>query len=172
MTNRHETKRLGAGMIVTAWLVIIGLFTWYFFLELDQQRNPNQNIQIMGGGEAAEVILQRNRFGHYVVTGEINGQEVEFMLDTGASDVAIGDLLAQELGLKKGLPRIYQTANGAVQGYRTKLDTVRIGAILVRDVRGSINPGLDGRQILLGMSFLKHLEFTQRGDTLILRPYL
>ncbi len=168
MTKQDNTKRLGAGMIVTAWVVIFVLFVWYFSRELDRQHNPNQNIQ--KGGVATEVILQRNHFGHYVASGEINGHEVEFMLDTGASDVAIGALLAQELGLKKGRPRLYQTANGKVEGYRTLLDTVRIGSILVNEVRGSIIPGLEGRQVLLGMSFLKHLEFTQRGETLILRP--
>ncbi|VAW87911.1 Aspartyl protease [hydrothermal vent metagenome] len=167
MTNKNETKRLGTGMIITAWLMIFILFAWYFSRELDKQQNPNQNIQRDG---TAEVVLQRNHFGHYVVTGEINGYEVEFMLDTGATDVAIGSVLAQELGLKKGRPRIYHTANGQVLGYLTRLDTVRIGNILINEVRGSINPGLKGQQVLLGMSFLKHLEFTQRGDTLILRP--
>ncbi len=154
-------------MIISAWLMIFVLFVWYFSRELDKQYNPNQNIQRDG---TTDVILQRNHFGHYVVTGEINGYKVEFMLDTGATDVAIGGLLAQELGLKKGQPRIYHTANGQVQGYLTQLDTVRIGNILIKEVRGSINPGLQGKQVLLGMSFLKHLEFTQRGDTLILRP--
>ncbi|NOY71980.1 MAG: TIGR02281 family clan AA aspartic protease [Gammaproteobacteria bacterium] len=168
MTKQGDTKRLGAGMIVTAWIVIFVLFVWYFSRELDKQHNPNQNIQKEGA--VTEVVLQRNHFGHYVASGEINGHEVEFMLDTGASDVAIGVLLAQELGLKKGRSRMYQTANGKVEGYRTLLDTVRIGSILVNEVRGSIIPGLEGRQVLLGMSFLKHLEFTQRGETLILRP--
>lgn len=167
MTNENITKRLGAGMIITAWLVIFILFAWYFSRELDKQHNPNENILKNG---TAEVVLQRNRFGHYVVIGEINGYEVEFMLDTGATDVAIGAVLAEELGLKKGRSRIYHTANGQVLGYLTQLDTVRVGNILINGVRGSINTGLKGRQVLLGMSFLKHLEFTQRGNTLTLRP--
>ena len=93
------------------------------------------------------------------------------MLDTGASDVAIPAKLADELGLKRGQPVQYQTANGIVTAYRTTLDSVSIGPMIVRNVSASINPGMQDMEILLGMSVLKHVEFTQRGDTLILRPY-
>jgi aspartyl protease family protein len=109
-------------------------------------------------------------FGHYVTTGTVNGRSVEFMLDTGASDVAIPAELAQELGLERGAPVQYQTANGVVTAYRTTIDSVSIGPMVIRSVPASINPGMRDMEILLGMSVLRHVEFTQRGDTLILRP--
>ncbi len=65
----------------------------------------------------------------------------------------------------------YQTANGVVTAYRTVLDSVSIGPLVIHNVPASINSGLGDMEILLGMSVLKQVEFTQRGDTLILRPY-
>ena len=95
---------------------------------------------------------------------------VEFFLDTGASDVAIPEKLADRLGLERGVPRKYRTANGLVTAYHTRLDSVRIGPLEVRNVTASINPGLQGSQVLLGMSVLRQFDFSQLGDRLILRP--
>ena len=63
-------------------------------------------------------------------------------------------------------------ANGIGTGYATRLDSVRVGEIELRNVSAGVTPGLVTEEILLGMSFLKHIEFTQRGDKLILRQYL
>ena len=55
--------------------------------------------------------------------------------------------------------------------FLTRLDSISIGDIEIRDIRATINPNTDDDDILLGMTFLKHLEFTQRGNTLTLRQY-
>ncbi len=60
-------------------------------------------------------------------------------------------------------------ANGESRGYRAMLDSLQVGDITLRNVRAIVAPGLDGEQILLGMSAMKQLEFTQRGGTLLLR---
>ena len=170
--QQQDTRRIGKGMTIAAWIILLVLLTLFFSHKLDQQRNPNQAVFTrLNDAGIQEVVLKRNRFGHYVSNGEVNGQTVEFMLDTGASDVAIPAKLADELGLKRGQPVQYQTANGIVTAYRTTLDSVSIGPMIVRNVSASINPGMQDMEILLGMSVLKHVEFTQRGDTLILRPY-
>lgn len=159
-------------MTIAAWLILLVLLTLFFSHKLDQQRNPNQAVfSRVNDAGIQEVVLKRNRFGHYVSNGEVNGQPVEFMLDTGASDVAIPAKLADSLGLRRGRPVQYQTANGIVTAYRTTLDSVSIGPMIVHNVAASINPGMQDMEILLGMSVLKHVEFTQRGDTLILRPH-
>ena len=62
-----------------------------------------------------------------------------------------------------------QTANGAATGYQTRLDRVRLGPLELTDVGAVMADGLDADVVLLGMSFLKRVEFTQRGDQLILR---
>ena len=165
-----EQKRMGITMQVLAWIVLLGLGVAYFGNMLDEQYNPNQTIEVrQGEGGAREVVLQRNRFGHYVTTGKINGKAVTFMLDTGATGVAISEALAGRLGLEKGRAFRTQTANGIGTSYAAKLDSVSVGPIRLYDVQAGITPGLLTEEILLGMSFLKHIEFTQRGDTLILR---
>lgn len=158
-------------MIIAAWVVVIGLLTLFFNDFLEGERNPNQSVLSRTNDDgSSEVVLQRNRYGHYVATGRINGTDVEFLVDTGASDVSIPGNLAMDLGLARGAPVTYSTANGTVTGYRTVIDRLELGSLELRNVRASINPSYDERDILLGMSVLKQLDFSQRGDTLILHP--
>ncbi len=165
-----STSGIGRGMIIAAWLLGLVLATVFFSGVLDHQRNPNQNVaSAVDGNGLPTVVLQRNRQGHYIATARINGEPVEVMLDTGATRVSIPVTLARRLGLKQGRAVPTSTANGMVITYDTRLDAVSLGDITLHDVRASINPHSD--QVLLGMSFLKRLEFTQRGDSLILRAY-
>lgn len=165
-------KRLGLGMIIAAWLLLLALATVFFGDWLDDQRNPNRQVQghVLEDG-VREVVLKRNRGGHYVATGRINGHPVEFLLDTGATTVSIPASVARRLDLSPGRPIRAATANGMITTYATRLDTVQIGEIRVGKVSANINPHMPDDGILLGMSFLKQLEFTQRGATLTLRQY-
>lgn len=160
---------MGQGMMIVAFVLAIGLLTMFFADVQDSQRNPNQAPTSAFAGNAVEVFLQRNRQGHYVVTGTINGEPAEFLLDTGATDVVIPAELAGRLNLVRGTPGRAMTANGPVTVYSTTIDRLTIGDIELTDVRASINPGMSGISILLGMSALKHIEFVQRGDQLTLR---
>ncbi|MCH6565438.1 MAG: retroviral-like aspartic protease family protein, partial [Proteobacteria bacterium] len=63
------------------------------------------------------------------------------------------------------------TANGIATAYMTRLDELKLGEILLTDVKASLNPGLPDDQILLGMNVLKNMELVQRGDSLIIRQY-
>lgn len=154
-------------MVIAAWIGVLLLASVFFGKLLERQHNPNQQLAMQGAD--GPVQLKRNKFGHYVATGTINGQPVVFMLDTGASDVSVPAPLARRLELRRGMASTYNTANGPVVAYQTILDEVRLGGIVLRDIPASINPGMQDDEVLLGMSFLKHLEFTQRGDTLTLR---
>ncbi|MEG0244368.1 MAG: TIGR02281 family clan AA aspartic protease, partial [Pseudomonas sp.] len=80
--------------------------------------------------------------------------------------------LAGELDLARGSPVLLSTANGRAEGYRTRLASLQLGDIRLQDVRATVVPGLDGPIVLLGMSALKQLEFTQRGGTMLLRQNL
>lgn len=163
--SKFSPQGIGKGMIYAAWLIILGLLTLFFNQYLDKEYNPNQNIS----ATSREIILKRNRNGHYVTNGRINGKSVVFFLDTGATIVSIPAHLKDYLNLEQGVPLMAQTANGSIRTYHTTLDNIGIGAIELHNVRASLNPQMQMNEILLGMSFLKHLEFTQRGDTLILR---
>lgn len=168
--GEQEQKRLGAGMFALAWLALMGLMVAWFNGTLDSQRNPNQSLSTAYTDGAREVVLQRNRYGHYVSSGQINGREVEFMLDTGATTIAIPSDIARKLNLEMGRRFQTRTANGVGTAYATTLSEVSVGGITLHNVEAAITPGLSG-QILLGMSFLQKIEFAQRGDTMILRQY-
>jgi aspartyl protease family protein len=161
---------LGKGMIYAAWICALGLLTLFFNHFLDKQYNPNQQLTTRANQQGShDVILQRNRSGHYVASGTINDNPVVFFLDTGATVVSIPAHIADELNLQRGAPILSSTANGTITTYRTQLDSIALGPIELHQVRASINPYMLENEILLGMSFLKHLEFTQRGDIMILR---
>ncbi len=162
-------ERFGKAFIALAW--VIGLVLLYMLFDgvLERQSNPNARVAGSTQGGLSEVVLQRNRQGHYVATGEINGAPALLMLDTGATDVAIPELVARELGLPRGTEVRVMTANGMALAYQTRLTSVRLGTIELRDVRATIVPGMGGTQVLLGMSFLGQLELNQRGGELRLR---
>ena len=172
MSDSASPAPLGRSMLVLGWVLGVALLAVLFSGILDRQHNPNRQLQTLYGADGSrEVVLQRNRFGHYLADGQINGQSVQFLLDTGASDVSIPAEIADKLGLSPGQARVYRTANGQITAYDTRLDSLALGEIALQDIRASINPHMDGDTILLGMSFLRHLEFTQRDDKLIIRQH-
>lgn len=166
------TKRMGRGMMLFAWVIGLLMLTKAFDFWGEKQINPNQtpNSSVNGAG-VREVVLLRNRYHHYVTSGRINGSKVQFMLDTGASDVVVPAKLARKLNLTEGLAGYAKTANGTIKIYSTTLDTLQIGDITLRNVRASINPHMNDDEILLGMSALRSIEFVQKGDKLTLRQY-
>lgn len=155
---------------IAVWVAFLGGLTFAFGWLLERQHNPNtSNIVQVAADGGSEVVLERNRYGHYVADGAINGQPVQFFVDTGATLISIPAEVASKLGLRRGPEGLAQTANGVVKVYSTRLDRVRLGDIELTNVLASINPGMSGPDILLGMSFLGHLELLQRGDSLRLR---
>jgi aspartyl protease family protein len=171
MTSPEEQQhKMGKSMVFAMWIVMLALLTLFFDKYLGDQQNPNQQvIQRETADGTREVVLERNRYGHYVANGRINGQEVTFLLDTGATDIAIPQSVARRLDLTRGRQITFQTANGTARGYATHLQSVSLGNIQLTDLDASINPNVDHEEVLLGMSFLKHLEMTQKGRTLTLR---
>lgn len=164
-------RRLGTVMMMLAWIAGLALAAqWFAGLE-ERRRNPNQAPLSMHTGTAIEVRLERNRHGHYLADGEINGRRVTFLLDTGATFVAVPAEVAERLGLQRGRPLMVNTANGLTESWSTRIDTLQLGEIRLHDVSAGIVPGILGDDVLLGMSALKQLEFTQRGNELILRQH-
>ncbi len=163
-------KHLGQGMLIASFSLALLALTLFFDDWIDRQNNPNQSpASYETEGGIREVVLQRNRQGHYVSGGEINGVPVTFLLDTGATDVAIPESIARAAGLRAGFSGQANTANGIVTVYSTQVGELSIGNITLHDVAASITPSMPGDTILLGMSALKQIEFTQRGETLTLR---
>lgn len=169
-SQENQNKQLGKGMIVIAWVLIFAMLVWFFGVLEKNKRNPNQNVstQVLNSGEKV-VVLQSGSYGHYVASGEINNTEVTFLVDTGASYVSVPERVANKIGLKKGREMLVSTANGNVTVYATTLAEISIGEIKLYDIQADINPHMDSEEILLGMSFLRDLSVTHRGDQLTIR---
>lgn len=121
------------------------------------------------GGSGQTTLLADSR-GHFITTGSINGMSVRFMVDTGASSIALSTAEARRLGINYLAGRRGQasTANGVVPMYLVKLDNVRVGDITLNNVEGSVLESAGLNYALLGMSFLNRTQMTRDGDRLTL----
>ena len=136
--------------------------------DLAARFEPRIVARVDAGG-APELVVQRDRRGHYVVPETVNGVDVEFLLDTGASDVAIPPAIARRLKLTRGPEVEIRTASDVIRGYLVTLDDVSIGPLSLKRARGSVSERSIGEEVLLGMSFLRHFELSQRGRNLTVR---
>lgn len=120
-----------------------------------------------GGGE--QIVLTAGLGGHFITGGSINGRPVQFMVDTGATTVAMSAADADRIGLKyKDSPRFTgSTANGTVTGYRVSLNNVRIGDVQVYGVEAAVLP-LPMPHILLGNSYLMRFQMKRENDRMTL----
>ena len=152
-----------------AWLLLLVMLFLFFQDYLAGKRNPNQQLQsIQGSGGEISTVLLRNRAGHYIGTALLNGQPVDFMLDTGATTVAIAQSTAEKLCLPRGRQIQVATANGITIAYLSEIASLQLGDIVLQQVSASVVPNLGGTEILLGMSALNQLEFRQQGNQLTL----
>lgn len=113
---------------------------------------------------AQEMGIARNTDGHYWVSGSINGQTAQFLIDTGATTIAMNDEQARRLGIDYrvvGKPMVASTASGTVQGWRVTLNSVKLGGIEVLGVDASVLEGGFPTEILLGMSYLNRVGWRE-----------
>ena len=116
----------------------------------------------------SEIVIPRSRNGHYYVEGAINGRATTFMVDTGATTVAIDPRLARAAGLPKGYAATFGTASGPAQGETVPRQSVTVGSLRIDNVTIAVIDGV-GEVGLLGQNVLRHLDVTQSGDRMILR---
>jgi len=162
----EENHKTGKIMIVGVWVLLLGLLTWFAHRWYEKSENPNQTVYVGELGGVQYVQLKANRAGHYLANGQINGTEVVFLLDTGATSISIPSTVAKRIGIEGGLPVPVRTANGTVSVFASTLDSVQLGVFKRRDVEGHINPHMSGEQILLGMSFLRHFDLNVQNNLL------
>ena len=119
--------------------------------------------------DTVQHVMKKNSSGHFDGFASINGKNVKFIVDTGATMVTVPEKIAQQLGLSKGKPMAMTTANGIVVDYRTNLDSLTLGPIELRNVPGTINPVMQTDFVLLGMSALGLLDVQMQKGNLVLR---
>ncbi len=124
--------------------------------------------------ELREVRIQRNANLQYQTTASMNGRSIRVLVDTGANIVAMNAAHARAIGLdpKGGEPSHVETASGVVKARVVMLNSVDVGGIRIENVRASVIEGAYPATVLLGMSFLRHVEIHESGDVMSLsKPY-
>lgn len=115
--------------------------------------------------------IAKGENGHYWVAGSVNGHPIQFLVDTGATSVALTGAQADQLGIDyraTGREIRVSTANGVARGWRIKLNSVKVGTIEVRGVEGAVMDVGTGGEALLGMSFLGRVGWKVDQDVLVL----
>ncbi|CAM4171179.1 retropepsin-like aspartic protease [Comamonas aquatilis] len=121
------------------------------------------------GVSGSRIVLMADARGHFIDRGQINGKSMQYMVDTGASTVAIGRADAERMGLPylQGTPVMMRTANGTAQGWKLILDSVRVGDVEVRGLE-AIVASQSMPYVLLGNNLLAHFQMTRQGTEMIL----
>lgn len=170
--NGGRPKTLSVGDVGPEGVKLISATSEAAVLEIEGKRRKvgmgqgiTTNFENTG---RSRVVLTADGTGHYLTSGTINGGQVQFLVDTGATMVSLGTSDARRLGIEylKGQRGSSSTANGIATVYHVKLDSVRVGSITLRNVDGVVHENADMPFALLGMSFLGRLELKHEGQTL------
>jgi aspartyl protease family protein len=145
-------------------------------LEVDgKEQRMTLGSHISGAYKArqmAEVQVWPDRRGMYRTTGSINGQTVDFLVDTGATHISMNAAQARRLGIDyrvHGDRGMASTASDVVPVYRVMLDRVQVGDITLRQVSAIVMPGTQPPEVLLGQSFLNRLEMRRESEAMVIR---
>jgi aspartyl protease family protein len=133
------------------------------------EANGRQVSMRLGDSTQAQTVLTADRQGHFVTTIRINGVPATGIVDTGATDISLSAADAQRMGINylQGRRAVAHTANGQIMVYLVNLAHVQVGDIAFNNVQGSVRQ--DGSApVLIGMSFLRHVEMRRSGNTLTL----
>ncbi|MDE2434342.1 MAG: TIGR02281 family clan AA aspartic protease [Burkholderiales bacterium] len=123
----------------------------------------------LGGAQGTSIVLTAGSGGHFVTAGSVNGRATQFLVDTGATVVAMGADEARRLGIafEKGQRTYTSTANGVVPSFRVSLTSLRIQDVEVFNVDAMVSPQ-PMPYILLGNSFLTRFQMKRENDTMTL----
>lgn len=171
-----KPRTLALGESTPEGVKLLSANSEYALVEFNGQRQTLQLGQGTRVGTSAasersgQVTLTADARGHFVTTGTINGVSVRFLVDTGATSIALSTSEARRLGINylSGQRAYTATANGTIPIYRLNLDSVRVGDITVNNVEAAVLDGAGLHIALLGMSFLNRMQMKRDGDTLTL----
>ena len=165
-------RTLAPGQKTAEGVLLLGTEKRAASFEIDGKKRVLQMGQAYAAAASGKpsVTLKADTRGHFVAMGSINGGSVRFLVDTGATLIALPASEAKRLGinyLQSERTRM-QTANGFAAAYRVKLDAVRIGDIEVNNVDAVVNENDALGVILLGMSFLNRMEMKRDDQSMTL----
>jgi aspartyl protease family protein len=122
---------------------------------------PVEMATTESGGSRRSLSIPHDARGHFETEGRIDGQRIDFMVDTGASMIALNETSAARFGLRPSRGQYnatVTTANGTVKGARTRIAMIDVGGLVVRDVDAMVLPDEALSENLLGLSFLSKLK--------------
>ena len=173
VVNNGKPRTLSIGQSSPEGVKLLSADSREAVLEIDGKRKTMKLGQHIAGSysnDRARVSLQADMRGHFITDGSVNGRTTRFMVDTGATSVAMSSSEAKRLGIEylKGEPITMSTANGLARAWRVSLHSVRVGSITLTQVEGVVAEN-DGIPItLLGMSFLNRMEIRRDGQSMTL----
>ncbi len=149
--------------LIVFWCVVMGLL----YAGMTYYLQPRQ-AQVNASGE---LIIQRAADGHFYAPGRVQGLDVTFLVDTGASLVTVSDAFARKAHLAGGTPTTFRTANGDSQGRVVEGVTIAIGPVEARNIRVGVGlRGGEDHEVLLGQSFLSKFDIALGKDQMVLKP--
>jgi aspartyl protease family protein len=156
-----QYARAGRVMFILVWLILFtGLFLFFYYYQ-----NSDGRTYV---GNKGELIIGADSSGHYRIKGHINSYSVEFLLDTGATLVAIPQNIADRLHISGRYPVTISTANGEVTGSLTRIQELSFGGFNLGNVKAVIIPASDDT-VLLGMNVLSQFNIMQQDKRLVLK---
>ncbi len=157
-----QYARTARVMFLLVWAILfIGLFLFFYY-----QGQPEKQTYIAG---RSEMVLSAGKDGHYHVKGAINDYPVTFLVDTGATLVAIPQNIADSLHIKGSYPLTMMTANGEVTGDLTRVQKLSFGEFSLEDIKVVIMPSSSDDEVLLGMNVLSKFNIEQQNKKLIIK---
>jgi len=139
---------------------------------LERQLDGRVHAAVKQRDTGEDVLIYRDSTGMFKTVGSINGLPVKFLVDTGASSVAMNSAQARRLGIDyhvEGDLIYVSTASDVVPAYRVKLNIVKVGSIQLRNVSGVVIESAQPAEVLLGTTYLSRVEMINQGNRLILR---
>jgi len=165
-TNNNETdsRRLGGTFLIIGWVIALSLVAFLIHESMYSTKAPSFN-EVNGN---KQITIYKDYDSHYRIAGTINGKPVQFLIDTGATTVAISESLANNAGLKKHGEVNTSTANGTGVGYLTHIDDLTIDHVEIKNIEAVIIPSMDMNEALLGMNVLGKFNIQQTATSLVL----
>ena len=165
--NPASALRRGTLALLAFWLAVGGALYAGFSWREERQRAALRPYTASDGA----LVITRQKDGHFYVDGEVNRQPVRFLVDTGASAVAISNAVARAAGLPEGSPITVSTAGGARAARRVHGVPVKAGPLARNDVTVTVGLSMEhADDALLGQSFLRHFDVSISADRMVLRP--
>lgn len=158
-----STAPAGKLMFIIAWLFAFGLLILFF------SNYGAKQAEVSYSAKHKTITITPDAQGHYWMDGNINNVPVRYMIDTGATFVAVPKAIALKAGLRGLYPIMMSTAAGKVAGELARVEQISFANMTFKNIKVVIMPDVQGSTVLLGMNVLSKFSITQKDNRLIIK---